>query len=134
MPRGGRRARTAHWDRRGRRRQVVEDLEHRLHHVTSFVAIPLFVLANAGVYLGGGKLGGRSGRTDDHRRARARKLAAIAGATSCSGLKRGGLDGIGFTVSLFIAGLADDPVELQEQKGRRLRRHAGRGLLGAAML
>ena len=99
MPRGRLRARTAHWDRRGRRRQVLEDLERRLHHVTSFVAVPLFVLANAGVYLGGGKLGDAAGARVTWAIAVGLvlgKRAAIAGATSCSGLGRGALDGIGF--------------------------------------
>ena len=63
-----------------------EDLERRLHHVTSFVAVPLFVLANAGAYLGGGKLGDAAGARVAWAIAVGLvlgKLAAIAGATSC---------------------------------------------------
>src|SRR5215218_3131003 len=37
-------------------RAVLEELEHRLHPLSAFVAVPLFALANAGVYLGGGAL------------------------------------------------------------------------------
>src|SRR5688500_4047953 len=39
-----------------RRRNILEDLEHRLHPFSSFVVLPLFALANAGVTLGGDAL------------------------------------------------------------------------------
>lgn len=99
-------------------------LEHRLHPWTSYLIVPLFALANAGVALSGdaipsaltsrlglgivvglvvGKLGGIS-------------LATLAGGRAGlalpEGAKRGdvagvaALAGIGFTVSLFIADLA----------------------------
>jgi NhaA family Na+:H+ antiporter len=135
-------------------RQVLEDLEHRLHHVTSFVAVPLFALANAGVYLGGGKLGDAAGARVAWAIAVGLvlgKLAGIAGATFL-GLRAGvgtlpegvartqvwgvaALGGVGFTVSLFIAGLAYDSTELQEQA--KVGIFAGTlvsGLLGAGML
>ena len=135
-------------------RQVLEDLEHRLHHVTSFVAVPLFALANAGVYLGGGKLGDAAGARVAWAIAVGLvlgKLAGIAGATFL-GLRVGvgtlpegvartqvwgvaALGGVGFTVSLFIAGLAYDSVELQEQA--KVGIFAGTlvsGLLGAGAL
>jgi NhaA family Na+:H+ antiporter len=38
-------------------RPVLEQLEHRLHPLSSYVVIPLFALANAGVSLGGDALG-----------------------------------------------------------------------------
>src|SRR5439155_12312921 len=38
-------------DSRGRR--VIDTLEHRLHPWTSFLVVPVFVLANAGIVLGG---------------------------------------------------------------------------------
>ena len=115
-------------------RQVLEELEHRLHHVTSFVAVPLFALANAGVYLGGGALGDAAGARVAWAIAAGLvigKLAGIAGATFAGlrtdvgslpdGVSRAqvwgvaALGGIGFTVSLFIAGLAFDSTRLQEQ-------------------
>ena len=37
-------------------RPVLEQLEHRIHPLTAFVVVPLFALANAGVYLGAGAL------------------------------------------------------------------------------
>lgn len=37
-------------------RNVLEELERRLHPVISFVVLPLFALANAGVVLGGSAL------------------------------------------------------------------------------
>jgi NhaA family Na+:H+ antiporter len=61
-----------------------ERLAHTLHPWTSFVVVPLFALANAGVPLPQASL-----------------VAAVAG--------------IGFTVSLFIAGLAYPAPELQDQ-------------------
>ena len=41
-----------------RGRPVLEQLEHRLHPFTSFLVLPLFALANAGVALGGSALSG----------------------------------------------------------------------------
>ena len=39
-----------------------ERLQYSLHPWSSYVVVPLFALANAGVYLGGGRLGTRSAR------------------------------------------------------------------------
>jgi len=104
---------------------VAERLEHGLHPWTSFLVIPLFALANAGVNLGGGAL----------REALASRVGLgivlglvvgkLVGITMFSwvGVKTGlgslpdgvgwshtlaaaGIAGIGFTVSLFIADLA----------------------------
>jgi NhaA family Na+:H+ antiporter len=106
-------------------RPVLEQLEHRLHPWSSYAIIPLFALANAGVSLDGGGL----------RQAFGQNLAwgiiaglvvgktigvsATAWIAAKSGLARlpenvsllhllgvGGLAGIGFTVSLFVAALA----------------------------
>ena len=108
-----------------RGRKVLEELEDRIHPVTSFLVLPLFALANAGVELTGSALDGADGR----RVALAVLLAlvlgkflGIAGATLLAlrlrigtlpeGVDRRGvlgvaaLGGIGFTVSLFIAPLA----------------------------
>ena len=43
-----------------RGRPLLDQLEHRLHPYTSFLVIPLFALANAGVYLGDGALSARA--------------------------------------------------------------------------
>ena len=111
-------------------RDVLGELEHRLHPWVNLAILPLFALANAGVKLGGGELSDPTGR----RIALAvavglvvGKFLGIAGATLAalrlrlgalpSGVDRRGLlgaaalGGIGFTVSLFITPLAyDDPL------------------------
>jgi NhaA family Na+:H+ antiporter len=135
-------------------RAVLEELEHRLHPLSAFVAVPLFALANAGVYLGGGKLGDAA----SSRVAWAIAVALVAGklagiAASVFGGVRAGvgilpagtgrstvwgaaaLGGIGFTVSLFIAGLAFDDPGLQDQA--KVGIFVGSivsGALGAALL
>jgi Na+:H+ antiporter, NhaA family len=111
-------------------RDVLGELEHRLHPWVNLGILPLFALANAGVKLGGGELSDPTGR----RIALAvavglvvGKFLGIGGATLAalklrlgalpSGVDRRGLlgaaalGGIGFTVSLFITPLAyDDPL------------------------
>jgi NhaA family Na+:H+ antiporter len=111
-------------------RDVLGELEHRLHPWVNLGILPLFALANAGVKLGGGELSNPAGR----RIALAvglglvvGKFIGIGGATLAalrlrlgalpSGVDRRGLlgaaalGGIGFTVSLFITPLAyDDPL------------------------
>jgi NhaA family Na+:H+ antiporter len=112
---------------------VAERLEHLLHPITSFVIVPIFALANAGVRItgdafdapgaaavaGGVAVGLLVGKT-----------VGIAGASALAvrlGLARlpdglawrqivgvGAVAGIGFTVSLFIAGLAYDDARLQD--------------------
>src|SRR5215218_560903 len=96
-----------------------ERLEHLLHPWTSFVVLPVFALANAGVPI----------RSDSFDAAGALAVAVgvVLGLAVRSGLGRlpedvtwpslGGvaaMGGIGFTVSLFIAELAYDPGPLQE--------------------
>jgi len=106
-------------------RNVLETLEHRIHPVSSFVVLPLFALANAGVELGGSALSDSDGKRVAIAVAAALvagKLVGIAGATLLALRLRLGklpegvdlrgvvgaaaLGGIGFTVSLFIAPLA----------------------------
>jgi Na+:H+ antiporter, NhaA family len=111
-------------------RDVLGELEYRLHPWVNLGILPLFALANAGVKLGGGELSDPDGR----RIALAvgiglviGKFIGIAGATMAAlrlrlgtlppGVDRRGLlgaaalGGIGFTVSLFITPLAyDDPL------------------------
>jgi NhaA family Na+:H+ antiporter len=124
---------------------VAERLQHALHPVTSFLVVPLFALANAGVVLerealrapGSGRvaLGIALGLVLG-------KTAGIAGAArlavglGLSPLPEGGtwrqlvgiaaMAGIGFTVSLFIAALAfPDP---------RLEAAAKIGILAGSVL
>jgi Na+:H+ antiporter, NhaA family len=115
-------------------RDVLRDLEHRLHPLTGFVIVPLFALANAGVALGADAL-------EEAATSRvtwaiviglvAGKLLGIGGAVM-GGIRAGAgvlpegmrrrqswgvaaLGGIGFTVSLFIAQLAFEGSPLQDQ-------------------
>jgi NhaA family Na+:H+ antiporter len=112
---------------------VAERLEHLLHPVTSFVIVPIFALANAGVRItghvfeapgaaavGGGVAAGLL----------VGKTVGIAGASAVAvrlGIGRlpdglawrqivgvGAVAGIGFTVSLFISGFAYDDPRLQD--------------------
>jgi NhaA family Na+:H+ antiporter len=115
-------------------REVLRELEHRLHPWTSLAVVPLFALANAGIALGGGVL-------SDAAESRVTwaiviglvlgKLAGIGGAAALGlrigfgelpeGVRRGqvwgvaALGGVGFTVSLFIAQLAFEESALQEE-------------------
>ncbi|HEX2562731.1 MAG TPA: Na+/H+ antiporter NhaA [Acidimicrobiales bacterium] len=113
---------------------VVEWLEHLLHPWTSFVVVPLFALANAGIPLSGtaiadaltssvaggivvglvvGKVVGITGATWLANRLR---IVRLPGDTTWSGIVGvSALAGIGFTVSIFVTGLAfgGDPLEDQ---------------------
>jgi Na+:H+ antiporter, NhaA family len=113
---------------------VVEWLEHQLHPWTSFVIVPLFVLANAGVPLSGpavsdaltssvaggivvglvvGKFVGVAGFTWLAARLRVARLPE--GATWSGILGVSALAGIGFTVSIFITDLAFAGTTLEDQ-------------------
>lgn len=115
-------------------RDVLRQLEHRLHPVSAFVVVPLFALANAGVDLRGGALEAAL----DGRLALAVAVALVVGKTlgiagaallarrvGLGVLPRGVtvrhvwglavLGGIGFTVSLFVADLAYDVEALTDQ-------------------
>ncbi|MDM7854100.1 Na+/H+ antiporter NhaA [Cellulomonas alba] len=111
-------------------------LQRMLHPWSAFVVVPLFGLANAGVALGGGVLGeALSSRLaigiavalvvgDAVGITGAATLAIRFGLGELPGRVRYGhllggavLAGIGFTISLFVAGLAfDDPVTLTHAK------------------
>jgi NhaA family Na+:H+ antiporter len=111
-------------------RDVLGELEHRLHPWVNLAILPLFALANAGVKLGGGELSDSDGRRIAFAVGIALvvgKFIGIAGATMAalrlrlgtlppgvdlrSLLGAAALGGIGFTVSLFITPLAyDDPL------------------------
>ena len=108
---------------------VAERLEHRLHPLSSFVIVPLFALANAGVRLDVGSLSepapravalgvvvglvigktvGISAATAIAVKTRIGRLPDGVGAGEVIGMAM--VAGIGFTVSLFVTELAfDDP-------------------------
>ena len=115
-------------------RPVLEALEHRLHPWSSYFVIPLFALANAGVALSGdavgdaaggrltwaivvglvvGKLTGIAGAAFIGARVGLGRLPAEVGGVHIIGA--GAVGGIGFTVSLFIAGLAFSTEALEAQ-------------------
>jgi NhaA family Na+:H+ antiporter len=115
---------------------VVEWLEHLLHPWTGFVIVPLFALANAGVPLGGDAvgdalsspvaagvvaglvLGKPLGITLAAWLAVRLRLARLPDGTTWAGvISVATLAGIGFTVSILVAGLAfDDPGVVDEAK------------------
>lgn len=114
-------------------RHVIEELEHRLHPWTSLVIVPIFALANAGVFLGGGVVSDALGSSLFWGVALGLvlgKLFGISGAIFLAsrlgvaklpdGVEPGhvwgiaALGGIGFTVSIFITGLAFDSMALLE--------------------
>ena len=113
---------------------VVEWLEHVLHPWTSFVIVPLFALANAGVPVTGGALtdslsspitygivvglvvGKPVGIVLFAWVAVRLGLGELPVGGSWRGIAGiGAVAGIGFTVSLFVTGLAFDDVALQDE-------------------
>ncbi len=133
---------------------VAERLQDLLHPWTSFVVIPIFALANAGVDLsarlvgdaatspvtGGvvaglvvGKFVGIIGAVYAATRLRLVRLPDGITMHQVAGIAL--LAGIGFTVSLFIAGLAyTDPILDTQAKIGILAASALAGLLGSAVL
>jgi NhaA family Na+:H+ antiporter len=135
-------------------RNVIEELEERIHPWTSFLVLPLFALANAGVVIGGDALG----EGDGMRVAVAvvvglfvGKLVGISAATALAvrlelgvlpegvGMRSvigiAALAGIGFTVSLFIAALAFDvPLLIDSAKIGILAGSVLSAALGVAIL
>ena len=124
---------------------VVEWLEHLLHPWTSFVVVPLFALANAGLSLSGdtvsdalaspiaagivvglvvGKVVGVTGFTWLATRLRVASLPQGSNWAGIVGVSA--LAGIGFTVSLFVAGLAFADAALEDE--------AKVAILGASVL
>ena len=133
-----------------------ERLEELLHPWTSYVVVPLFALANAGVTLSSGTLGtaltsrlaigivaglvvGKlAGITLSVRLSARAGLPPPAGSTRMDVAGVAAVAGIGFTVSLFIAGLAfTDPETVAEAKigilaGSLLATIVGASILRAA--
>jgi NhaA family Na+:H+ antiporter len=135
-------------------RAILEEIEHRLHPVTSFVVVPLFALANAGVALGDGRLAEAAGSTLTLAIVAGLvvgKLVGISGATLLA-LRLGAgplpagvtmrdvygvaaLGGIGFTVSLFVSQLAyADQALIDTAKVGIFAGSLISGVLGAALL
>jgi NhaA family Na+:H+ antiporter len=137
-----------------RGRPVLEQLEAQLHPWSSYLVIPVFALANAGVALDGravtdawgsrltwavvvglvvGKLAGIAGATAVMARSRFGQLPS--GVRFGHVLGAGGVGGIGFTVSLFITGLAftDEALQAQAKIGI-LAGSLLAALIGAAIL
>lgn len=147
-----------HWLRlAGLAREAVSPLarlEHLLHPWTSFVVVPVFALANAGVDLSGGAVTDAFGRRIT--------IGVVAGlvvgktvgiflaarAATRLGLTRlpegvrwphvlgvSAVAGVGFTVSLFIVGLAfTDPASAEAAKVGVLAASVLAGAMGAALL
>ena len=135
-------------------RRVIEELEERIHPLTSFVVLPVFALANAGVEIGGdalgegdgarvalavalglvlGKLIGISAATMLAMRLRIAVLPEGVDIRSVIGIAA--LAGIGFTVSLFIAALAyDDPLLVESAKLGILGGSVVSAMIGVALL
>ena len=135
-------------------RRVIEELEERIHPLTSFVVLPVFALANAGVEIGGdalgegdgarvalavalglvvGKLIGISAATMLAMRLRIAVLPEGVDVRSVIGIAA--LAGIGFTVSLFIAALAyDDPLLVESAKLGILAGSVVSAMIGVALL
>jgi NhaA family Na+:H+ antiporter len=131
----------------------LQKMEHALHGLVAYVIMPIFALANAGVPLGGGVarafqspialgvalgllLGKPIGITLASYlavRARAAELPAGVGWRHVHGA--GWLGGIGFTMSLFIAGLAfGDPAVLDTAKLGVLGGSVSAGVIGYLLL
>jgi Na+:H+ antiporter, NhaA family len=133
---------------------MAERLEHILHPWTSYAVIPIFALANAGVSLSGdllasafsspvtfgivaGLVGGKLLGVIGFSWAAARTgIASVPRDVSRRHLFGvGAIAGIGFTVSLFIAGLAFDDMQLvSEAKIGILLGSAIAALLGVGVL
>jgi NhaA family Na+:H+ antiporter len=132
---------------------VIEPLEHLLHPWSSFLVMPLFALANAGIPISrealtsavespitwgivaglvlGKPLGilGASALT-----VRIRPRSMPSGLRLPHILGAGALAGIGFTVSLFVADLAFSGPPLQDAKLGILGASLASGLIGSALL
>ncbi len=133
---------------------VGERLEHALHPWSTYVVIPIFALANAGIELSSeiiraaitapvtlgiffglvvGKVVGVFGMTMLTARAGISPMPRGARAGHIAGI--GSVAGIGFTVALFITALAfDDPVLRDEAKIGVLAASIVAALIGAAVL
>ena len=133
---------------------VVEWLEHKLHNWSSFVIVPVFALANAGVDLGGGVIGDAAGSRLTLAVILGLVIGKPVGITLASwlavrlGVGRlpagvawrsllgvASIAGIGFTVSLFVTELAfDEPLLGDEAKIGVLAASLASALLGSLLV
>lgn len=133
---------------------VTERLQSLLHPWTSYLVVPLFALANAGVPVSADALGDAAGSAVTMGVVVGLvvgKVLGVAGAVALVvrlGIGRlpdaitlrhlvgmSGLAGIGFTVSLFVAGLAfDDPAVTDQAKIGVLVASVGAAAVGSAIL
>jgi NhaA family Na+:H+ antiporter len=138
-------------DSRGRR--VLDMLEHRLHPWTSFVVVPVFALANAGITLSGDAVRAAGSSTITWGVATGLVAGKTVGIVTASavcvalGLSRlperssfrdllgiAALAGIGFTVSLFIADRSFPGTELYEAKIGILAASLVASMLGTGLI
>ncbi len=131
----------------------LQELEHALVPVVTFLVLPLFALANAGVSLGGGEAAGGLGGAGlgivlglvagkplgiagmAVLAVRAKVADLPPGVTGRHLVGVGLLGGIGFTMALFIAGLAfPDPARLASAKVAILLASALAAALALAVL
>jgi NhaA family Na+:H+ antiporter len=133
---------------------VVEWLEHLLHPWSSFVIVPLFALANAGVPITADALTDAWSSSITHGVVIGLVVGKLVGVTAFTWLAVrlrigtlpdgvvwgqlvgiGAVAGIGFTVSLFVTGLAfDDPALQDAAKIGILGASTVAGILGALIL
>jgi Na+:H+ antiporter, NhaA family len=130
-----------------------ERLEHRLHPWSSFVVVPLFALANAGVLLGGNAVERARDSAVTWGIAVGLVVGKTVGITALTllglalglgrlpaGMRRvhvvgvAAVAGIGFTVSLFVADLSFTGALLDEAKIGILGASVVAGILGAVLL
>jgi NhaA family Na+:H+ antiporter len=134
-------------------RETLEQLESRIHPWSSFLVVPLFALANAGVYLGGNRfegavdsriawgivlglvLGKPLGIVAATTLGRALKLGRLPdGVRLTQILGAGAVAGIGFTVSLFVADLSYDGRALDHAKVAVLVASVVAGAIGLVLV
>jgi NhaA family Na+:H+ antiporter len=133
---------------------VVERLEHRLHPWSSFVIVPLFALANAGVPITATALADAWSSSITHGVVVGLVVGKLVGVTAFTWLAVqlrigalpagvswrqfvgiGAVAGIGFTVSLFVTGLAfTDQALRDDAKIGILAASAIAGILGTLIL
>ncbi len=134
-------------------RHLLHRLEPPLHLVASFVVVPLFALANAGIQLGADELASAGSSRVTWAIVVARVVGKTVGITFAValalrfGLGRlprattraqlfgiAALGGIGFTVALFIADVSYQGTQLADAKLGVLASALGAGIVGATFL
>jgi NhaA family Na+:H+ antiporter len=133
--------------------EVIEPIEARLHPWSSFLIVPLFALANAGISLGGGGasralnssitwgiilglvVGKPLGIVATSALAHRFRIGRLPDGVQLKHLvAAGAVAGMGFTVSLFVAGLSYHGVRLDDAKVAILGASVISGIVGFALL